>query len=317
MSYNKNVVKLSNVANYALCDYVLEWCSYLQHQKYYSKHTIRAYNSDLSSYFSFLMDHTGDVVSVETIMHIRQRNIRAWLAYRKSKNTKSVSNARALSAVRMFVAYLSKHHNISNDHIAAFRMKIRSKSIPKALHQEAAIMATEIIGSLNNLTQERWIGIRDTAILLLLYGCGLRIGEAVSLKLSNFGDTHLTVQGKGKKERILPVLPIIRASVLEYAKICPFDLQNSYLFVGLRGKKLNPDVFRARVRLLRKQLGLPDYVSPHAFRHSFATHLLDSGVDLRIVQELLGHSTILATQRYIAVSKERLLGQFSKFHPRK
>ena len=188
------------------------------------------------------------------------------------------------------------------------------KPLPKGLSLDEAVEATQLI---ENISKKRWIGLRDKAILMLLYGCGLRISEALSLKESSFQDNHqkLIVKGKGQKERMIPLLPQVAESIHQYLESCPHEITEE-IFVGASGKKLNPDVFRSNLRELKKSMGLPDYASPHAFRHSFATHLLNQSGDLRTIQVLLGHQSLSTTQKYTKLDINNLIDSYSSFHPK-
>ncbi len=299
-------------------EYIDSWYLYLKNQRHYSIHTLKAYKTDLHYFLEFIYSHTAESITPNLLANLTVRDFRAWLAYRKQSSIKSISNARALSVIRGFFNYLEKIYGITNQEIFIIKIRRVVKPLPRALTVQSAMKVTSVISNIQT-SQEIWIGLRDYAIVLLLYGCGLRIGEVLSLTLRNFQDDidYVTVKGKGNKERSVPILLIVREAVLEYIKRCPYNIEKiGALFVGAQGKKLNPDVFRAKIRLIRSSLGLPSYTSPHAFRHSFATHLLSKGVDLRVIQELLGHSSLTATQRYTKIDSESLVKDYMKFHPR-
>lgn len=268
-------------------------------------------------FLSFMLKHHGvDEVDVQLLEKLDIQDFRAWLAYRKQQGVKNISNVRALSTMRNFYRYLKKHEVLDNQSISGVRIHHVRKALPKALTPESAIAA---LSTIESMQVKDWVGARDKAILHLLYGAGLRIGEALSLKLSDipeFPNMNLSVVGKGKKNRVVPLLPQVLNSILAYMKIAPHSSKQELLFIGSRGKGLHPDVFRNTIRKLRQYLGLPPYTSPHAFRHSFATHLLGNGGELRIIQELLGHESLSSTQRYTKVDIASLTSVYQSCHPR-
>lgn len=291
------------------------WMDYISQQKRYSQHTSKAYVTDLFYFFTFINMHTGEMVTKQLIANIAIQDFRAWLASRKNRDLKGASNARALSVIRSFYKYLKKNHDIENQAIFNIQIVNVNRSLPKALSKEAAMEATSNI----EIMADDWTGKRDLAILSLMYGAGLRISEVLSLKKSDlpqFANSQILIKGKGGNERIVPILYCIVDAIEEYIKNCPFNLDGESLFLGAKGKKLNPDVFRHKLQKLRKFLNLPEYASPHAFRHSFATHLLANGGDIRTIQELLGHQSISTTQRYTKVDAENLIAAYKKFHPK-
>jgi len=300
-----------------LKDTVKAWMEYLLKLKNYSKYTCNAYATDLFYFFSFLSTHFGgEKISLSLLTKLETQDFRAWLAKRKNNDLKITSNARALSTVKNFYKYLNTNKILDNKNVFNIKLNKVNRPLPKALPPESAIKAVEVIKS---LSEKSWVGARDNAIMMLMYGAGLRIGEVLRLKLTDIPKNHnelIRIMGKGKKERMLPLLPVIYEAIYSYMKLCPMDLEIGYLFKGLNGKDLNPDVFRASVRRLKIELGLPEYTSPHAFRHSFATHLLGNGGDLRTIQELLGHENLSTTQRYTKVDVANLTNAFKNFHPR-
>lgn len=296
---------------------VKNWLLYLSIQKAYSQHTIRAYKTDLYYFFNFINTHIGSVISIDSLKCLKIQSFRAWLAYRKNNNVQTVSNARALSVIRVFYTYLKKYHNVENPALKAIKIKKIAKILPRALSPESTINAITMINT-EYISKKKWVQARDLAIILLLYGCGLRISEALSITMQSFiNNDYIVVKGKGNKERTIPILPIVKQAIEKYLEIRPKVLDDKYpIFIGNSGKTLSTDVFRAKVRLLKNYIGLPQYASPHAFRHSFATHLLNDGVDLRIIQELLGHSSLSATERYTKVSMQKIINDYMTCHPR-
>ncbi|MEQ1705802.1 MAG: tyrosine recombinase XerC [Rickettsiales bacterium] len=296
-----------------------QWESWLADVKIFSNHTVISYKNDLSNFLIFMAGHLGDKVGLPELDSLENKDIRAWLASRamadEEKKYEASSNARALSTIKNFFRYLEKQGKSKNAAIFHIRAPKIKKSLPRALSEEQAKDAVAGIVSENS---ESWINARDTALLLLIYGCGLRIGEALSLNYSDIprGES-LVVTGKGNKQRKLPVLPIVKAAIDEYVAQCPYSFDaDSPLFWGLRGKALDAGIFQRQLRNLRAKLNLPDTTTPHAFRHSFATHLLSAGGDLRSIQELLGHVSLSTTQRYTHVDKNRLMAAYKNAHPR-
>ena len=291
-----------------------EWLGYLKNNLGYSIYTLNAYVTDLFYFLNFIHNHYQEPVSISVVSNLQIQDFRAWFAARKKNNVKTVSNARALSVIRNFYKYLKTKRHIDNKNVFAIKILKNAKTLPKGLPLDATI---EAIRAIENLPKQRWVGLRDKAVLMLLYGCGLRISEVLSLYYKNFKDnmTQLVVKGKGNKDRMVPVLPQVKRALNEYISACPHELNNG-IFVGVSGKKLNPNVFRSNLRELKKSLGLPEYTSPHAFRHSFATHLLNQDGDLRTIQELLGHKNLSTTQRYTKVDVHNLMYAYSSFHPK-
>lgn len=297
-----------------LQDIITGWQSWLAHNKHASKYTLVSYNTDLSHFFSFLSSHLGGRVDTQQLAALEARDFRAWLAYRHGEFEAS-STARALSTVKSFFRYLEKQEIVTNAAIFHIRGPKIKKSLPKALGEAQAAQAMEHIGTQH---EDTWVNKRDLALLVLIYGCGLRIGEALSLRYKDIpqGDV-LSIIGKGNKQRQVPVLPVIKEAIADYVSHCPYPFTpDAPLFLGQRGKALDPAIFQKELRKLRQSLGLPETTTPHAFRHSFATHLLAGGGDLRSIQELLGHASLSTTQRYTHVDKTRLLAAYKNAHPR-
>lgn len=305
---------MSISVNLFVSNLVKEWISYLTHQKRYSAHTTKAYMTDLFYFLSFINSHYEEQITQKLLEVISIQDFRAWLASRKKEDLKSASNARALSVIRNFYRYVKVHHGLENQAIFSIQITNKEKPLPKALSKELALEATNKI----EIISDDWTGKRDLAILSLMYGAGLRISEVLSLKksdLAQFENSQVLIKGKGGKERVVPILDFVKIAVHDYINDCPYNLEN-HLFLGAKGKKLNPDVFRHKIQKLRGFLNLPEHASPHAFRHSFATHLLASGGDIRTIQELLGHQSVSTTQRYTKVDAENLIASYKKFHPK-
>ncbi len=276
--------------------------------------TLEAYGRDLGQLLNFLARHTGGIVSLKTLGELRAADFRAFMAERRSEELSSRSLARALSAIKSFFRFLEREGALSTEALNAVRGPKLPKLLPKALtirEAKAAIATTE------ELEDRPWVAARDMAVLSLCYGAGLRISEALSLTRAELEGETLRVTGKGNKTRLVPLIAAVRQSIETYLSLCPFKLTPSMpLFRGVKGGVLSPRLVQLRVAQLRGALGLPPSATPHALRHSFATHLLGRGGDLRAIQELLGHASLSTTQIYTGVDTERLLEAYRAAHPR-
>ncbi|MGB0571381.1 MAG: tyrosine recombinase XerC [Alphaproteobacteria bacterium] len=292
------------------------WQNLLLTERRASEHTISAYLRDVSAFLEFLSEHFGGTISLAILFALKQGDFRAWLAMRSTSGYARSSTARALSSVRMLFRYLDREGFGHNPAIGAVRGPRLSRAVPKALSRPETEDLLQALGQ--GEAGPAWITARDIAVILLLYGCGLRISEALELNKKDMPrDGSLTVVGKGGKTRMVPVLPAVSEALDVYLSTCPYRLTpNGPLFVGVRGGRLSPRVVQKRVQTLRLALRLPRETTPHALRHSFATHLLSAGGDLRAIQELLGHESLSTTQRYTDVDRARLLDVYSKAHPR-
>jgi integrase/recombinase XerC len=295
---------------------VTAWLEWLAHQRRLSAHTLVAYRHDIAGFLGFLAEHLGETPDLAALAALKATDFRAWLARRHGERLARTSIARALSVVRNFFRYLEQQGLASNPALGLVRRPKLPVALPKALDAGAAQELLESVGE----GTAPWIAARDTALMLLLYGAGLRIGEALSLKRSEAprtGQEALRILGKGRKERFVPLLPVVAEAAERYLALCPFDPgAEGPLFLGERGGPLSPRLLQGRLQVLRRQLGLPETATPHALRHSFATHLLAGGGDLRSIQELLGHSSLSTTQRYTKVDTESLLRAYRAAHPR-
>ncbi|MFL6720185.1 MAG: tyrosine recombinase XerC [Sphingomonas sp.] len=290
------------------------WAAYLQHDRRRSPHTVRAYTSTAHRFIEFLGRYRGEAVDAAALTGIAAADLRAFLADRRSGGLGAASSARELSGVRAFLNYAAEQQGMTAQ-LPRTRAPKRPRTLPRPVAPEEAV---ELAQNAAEAASAPWLGARDLAILLLLYGAGLRVAEAMSLRASALpiGST-LRVMGKRSKTRIVPVLPAVREAIEHYARQCPYRLSGDVpLFVGARGGPLNPDLVRRAVAAARRRLGLPDTLTPHALRHSFATHLLAGGADLRALQELLGHASLSSTQIYTAVDAARLLDVYRHAHPR-
>jgi len=291
------------------------WAGWLAGERRASAHTIAAYGRDLAFFLDFLTEHLGELPSLAAFSALRPADFRAYLARRAQGQIERRSLARGMSVLRGFIRFLQRRGLASTSALAALRSPKLPASVPKPLTVEDATGAVDAIGE---FATNGWQGKRDIAVLALLYGCGLRLSEALGLSRGEapLSET-LVVTGKGRKQRQLPVLPAVRAAVAEYLAACPYaPAKDGPLFVGARGGPLSPRLVQRQMELLRGRLGLPETATPHALRHSFATHLLDAGGDLRAIQELLGHASLSTTQRYTLVETERLLAVYDAAHPR-
>src|SRR5204863_7843581 len=285
-----------------------------------SPKTVEAYERDVRQFLSFLTDHAGGEISLKALAAIEPRDVRAFMAARRSDGIGSRSLMRSLAGARSFARYLERNGIGSVGALAAVRAPKLPRTLPKPL---SATSAKRLIDTDLRAGEERepWVLARDAAVLALLYGSGLRISEALGLTreavpLPGKGDA-ITVRGKGNKARMVPVLPQVLRLIDDYASLCPYDLPDSKpMFVGAKGGPLSPRIVQLTMARLRGVLGLAETATPHALRHSFATHLLARGGDLRAIQELLGHASLSTTQIYTAVDTEQLLKVYRSAHPR-
>ncbi len=298
-----------------LAKHLNDWQDYLRHEKQVSKHTLRAYSGDLSHFIKFLFDHLGKEPGLNDLSDVGIRDFRAWMSKKAMDGTGNASRARSLSGIKSLLSWLDRQGIMHNAAISTVRSPKLPHKIPRPLHQKQAV---NVLESADLLTKEDWIGQRDRALFTLLYGCGLRIDEALSLNIADLPrDGFLRVVGKGNKERQVPVIDIVTQALDAYLEQCIFPtLPQRPLFIGARGKRLNQGVAQKAMRDLRVTLGLPENVTPHALRHSFATHLLQNGANLREIQELLGHASLSTTQRYTEVNAEELMRVYKAAHPR-
>ncbi|AKR57454.1 Tyrosine recombinase XerC [Devosia sp. H5989] len=276
--------------------------------------TLEAYQRDLGQFLDFLSGHAGGEVTLTTLRELRAADIRAFMASRRGEEVSSRSLARALSAMKSFFAFLEREGVMATEAFNAIRTPKIGRSLPKAL---TVIEAKRTISTTAELEERPWIAARDMAVLSLCYGTGLRISEALALTPADLDSDTLRVTGKGGRTRMVPLIAPVRRAIDAYLEICPFGLEpGEPLFRGAKGGVLSPRLVQMRVAQLRGALGLPPSATPHALRHSFATHLLGKGGDLRAIQELLGHASLSTTQIYTAVDTDRLLESYHKAHPR-
>ena len=276
--------------------------------------TLEAYQRDLGQFFNFLGPHNGGPVTIAMLRDMRAADIRAFLAVRRQDGIEARSLARGLSAIKGFFRFLEREGALSTEALNIVRTPKAKKSLPKAL---TVLEAKATIATTDEMEDRPWVAARDMAVISLCYGAGLRISEALALSRVDLEGPVLRITGKGGKTRMVPLIDSVRASVEAYLKLCPFPLTPSQpLFRGVKGGVLSPRLIQKRMEQLRSALGLPPSATPHALRHSFATHLLGRGGDLRAIQELLGHASLSTTQIYTAVDTERLLDAYRAAHPR-
>ncbi len=276
--------------------------------------TLEAYSRDLDQFFQFLAGHSGGPVSLKTLKDLRGSDLRAFMAQRRAESLGSRSLARMLSALKSFFRFLEREGVMATEALNVIRTPKLPKSLPKAL---TVLEARATISTTGELEERPWVAARDMAVLSLCYGAGLRIAEALSLTKGDLESQVLRVTGKGGKTRMVPLIDPVRKAIDLYLELCPFkSWPEEPLFRGVKGGVLSPRLIQLRVAQLRGALGLPPSATPHALRHSFATHLLGKGGDLRAIQELLGHASLSSTQIYTAVDTDRLLDSYRKAHPR-
>lgn len=293
---------------------VAQWASHLAHDRRRSAHTVRAYSGSAHRLIDFLGQYRGERIEAAALTGLSAADLRAFLAARRASGLGAASAARELSGVRAFLLWVGER-NGGMAGVPRTRAPRRPKTLPRPAAPDEAVALAEDAGA---FASEPWIGARDLAILLLLYGSGLRVSEALSLTARDLpiGEA-IRVTGKRSKTRIVPVVKAVREAISDYLQQCPYPISGETpLFLGARGGPLSADIVRRAVRAARVRLGLPDTLTPHALRHSFATHLLARGADLRSLQELLGHASLSSTQIYTKVDAAHLLDVYRHAHPR-
>lgn len=294
-----------------------EWLTSLERERRLAPKTVEAYERDTRQFLQFLTGHCGGAPGLTDIEELRPADLRAFLAARRAAGVGQQTVRRSLAGVRSFLHFLEKRGLANAAGAGALRSPRVPKSLPKPLSPEDARRVASHEGQ---LAEEPWISARNAALLALLYGSGLRIGEALALcgrDLAAIREGSLRVTGKGGKVRIVPVLPVVAEAVNRYQQLCPYPLApDQPLFRGAKGGQLHPAIIQREMKKMRSTLNLPETATPHALRHSFATHLLGRGGDLRVIQELLGHASLSTTQIYTEVDAKRLLEIYDKAHPR-
>jgi integrase/recombinase XerC len=292
------------------------WLAHLAHERGAADKTLEAYGRDLRQFLGWLKNDLGHAPCLADLARLDARLFRRFMAARRRDGLAGRSLARTMSALRTFFRWLEAQDVTHNRAVTQVALPKVAHGIPKPL---TINKAAEVIDARTELERD-WIAARDTAVLLLLYGSGLRISEALALTPKDAptaGRDVLHIRGKGGRERLVPVLPVTQAAIARYMQLCAYPLQpNGPLFLGAKGARLSPRIVQKLMENLRASLGLPDTATPHALRHSFATHLLSAGADLRQIQELLGHASLSTTQAYTEVDRERLLKVYDQSHPR-
>jgi integrase/recombinase XerC len=314
MAQNSN---LPDVVAPKLVAEIENWLHHLGAERHLSPKTLEAYRRDVLQFLKFLAEHLGGAPSLKELAALAPADVRAFLAARRADNIGSRSLMRVLAGIRAFGRFLERSGKGKVGALAAVRAPKIGKTLPRPLPADAAKSMVDPDVAAGD-GREPWIHARDAAVLALLYGCGLRISEALGLQRDSFGASDaLTVMGKGRKQRMVPLIPAVAKLISGYIALCPFDLpEQGPLFVGAKGGPLSPRLVQLAMARLRGALGLPETATPHALRHSFATHLLARGGDLRSIQELLGHASLSTTQIYTAVDAERLIKAYRAAHPR-
>jgi integrase/recombinase XerC len=295
------------------------WLNALARERRLSNKTVEAYGRDLRQFLAFLTEHLGEPPGVKAIVRLKPLDVRAFLAARRMDGIESRSLMRQLAALRSFARYLERDGHGTASAFAALRSPKIAKGLPRPVSALSAIALADAETRAGE-TREPWVLARDAAVLALLYGAGLRISEALAIRREDAptgrADT-VTVTGKANKKRTVPVIAPVRRAIERYIDLCPFPLPaKAPLFVGVKGGQLSPRIIQLAVAELRGALGLPETATPHALRHSFATHLLSRGGELRAIQELLGHASLSTTQIYTKVDATRLLAAYEAAHPR-
>ena len=289
-----------------------DWQRWLKVEKNLSKHTLRAYTSDMSRFIDFLSQHQSEAVSINSISSASITDFRSWLSRQAVNGAAAGTRARALSSIKNFLNWMDKQGIAHNAAISTVRAPKLGHKLPKPMEEVQAFRL------MDDMVLDNWMDYRNRALFTLLYGCGLRINEALSLNINDLPrDGFIIVTGKGNKQRQVPMLKQIEPKITDYRAACPYpEYEDRALFLGAKGKRLNQGVVQKAMRNLRGQLNLPETATPHALRHSFATHLLQNGANLREIQELLGHVSLSTTQRYTEVNFEDLRRIYMDAHPR-
>ena len=295
-------------------DAFTNWLGNLKEVRNLSDNTLISYKHDVKSFIEFISTHTGSEVSIKYLNDMKISDFRSFLSYLRNKDISSTSIARIISSLKSFFNYLLNTNLIESTVVQSLRTPKQKKSLPRPISSELAI---ETIKHAQDMEKEKWIGMRNKSILMLLYGCGLRISEALNLNFEDINENdYLIIKGKGNKERMVPLMDYVKNDIENYIHECPKNfMKDDPLFVGKRLGRLSPRIIQYVLEKIRHNLSLPETATPHALRHSFATHLLDSGGDLRTIQELLGHSSLSTTQKYTKVETEKLYDAYSKTHP--
>ncbi|MXV36922.1 MULTISPECIES: tyrosine recombinase XerC [unclassified Saccharibacter] len=306
------------------------WVSWLRYEKRSAEKTVIAYQHDVAQALGFFTQHFGGELSLSGLGALKLVDFRAWLAHdaaqaearaqrtpqrTHSRDGQARSRARRVSSLRSFYTFLRRHYGVSNPALSLLRSPRLKPRVPRPLNPEDARKAP---GDIADIVSSPHVALRDEALFTLLYGAGLRISEALSLNVRDLDQLHdglMTIMGKGQKERVVPILPIVQRKLEAWRAAHPAPHPQAPLFCGVRGGRLNPAIAQRTMRQWRQMEGLPDTATPHALRHAFATHLMQNGADLRVIQELLGHASLSSTQIYTLADEHRLMDVWKKAHP--
>lgn len=311
-------------ASPCLCEAVGKWLAALHDERRLAERTCEAYERDVRQFASFLSDYHGRTATLADFADLRPMQMRGFLSRRRNGGAGARTLARDLAGIRSFVRFLERRGEASSAGLAAMRAPRQPATLPRPLRVADAL---KLADSGQQMHEEPWIAARDAAIMTLLYGCGLRISEALAVTIEDLGiadpaapsvaATALRITGKGGKTRLVPLLPVVGPAIKDYLQRCPYLVdRHEPIFRGARGGAVQPAVIQRAMRVMRGALGLPASATPHALRHSFATHLLANGGDLRTIQELLGHASLSTTQKYTAVDTDTLMKTWAAAHPR-
>lgn len=303
--------EIKYIAEQTLLEVIKNWQDFVLFERKYSEHTMDAYSRDLAEFLGFISIQKSRNANLSDLEKLNIRDFRSYLSSLAKRKISKSSVARKLSTVKNFYKYLSLKKILKNSAIASVSSPRKDKVLPKALEVDDTF---NLLDYLDKHYSADWQDVRDIAIFTLLYGCGLRISEAIGIDFGQISnESSLRILGKGKKERIVPILPIVLEKISLYLEKCPYNIKkNEPLFLGARGERVNPRIVQRKLEKIRIELHLPQTLTPHALRHSFATHLLTNGTDLRSIQELLGHSSLSTTQRYTDVQMETLKKEYNK-----
>lgn len=291
-----------------------DWLGWLSEERRAAKNSVLAYERDMVAFIDFAHQHIARQVGCQHFAQFSLRDFRAWLAHLAAVGLTAASRARAVAAIRGFYRWADRRGIFHNESIGHLRLPKIPRRLPRPLSEENIAALTS---AAETQATDAWLALRDQALFTLLYGAGLRLGEALALNRSDLTQAdRLVVRGKGNKQRVVPLLPAVQAGLVAYLSATTQKNANEPIFIGVRGKRLNPGVAERQMRLLRSSAGLPESATPHALRHSFATHLLNDGADLRTLQELLGHASLSSTQLYTQLSATQLTKIYTKAHPR-
>lgn len=296
-------------------DLCVDFCTWLGGERRAGAKTVETYARDVRAFLVFIGEHTGEVPNLVTLSGLAAADFRAFLAKAAQAGDVNATRARKLSALKTFFRFLKKKHGVESTALMLITRPRPKRPLPKALSPEDAKIVAYDIGEASDSAA---LQARDSALMTLLYGAGLRIAEALSINVGDLpaADNALRVTGKGEKQRIVPLLPAVREAIAAWLKFHPNPGRGEPLFVGARGGRLNAGVAQKSLRDFRRLANLPEHATPHALRHSFATHLLAGGADLRSIQELLGHASLSTTQRYTDVDTAQLMEVWRRAHPR-